>query len=187
LPVGDPGIIFFGVRNDGRPEGFADAAIESHLKKLSGELSNIYPPIEPQLLARQTDNGLNFIAVIVNGSPNSPHFAGKSYIRDGTKTVEASEKHVEILIDRRGSKTNEILKSLNKTIRVDYIQDDMNTRVLGQRVKTRYPVVQYCNQFFVSLRYTDHPVETVSLPLHRVAISHDDQRGCLLLEVAAVQ
>ncbi len=80
LPVGDPG-----VRDNGQPEGIADSGIESHLMKLSKELGNIYPTIFPQLIAHKAPEGLNFVAVIVTGSPNRPHFAGQSYIRDDSR------------------------------------------------------------------------------------------------------
>jgi predicted HTH transcriptional regulator len=184
LPIGDPGIIFYGVRDNGQPEGIADSGIESHLMKLSKELGNIYPAIFPQLLARKTSEGLNFVAVIVTGSPNRPHFAGQSYIRDGTKTVPASEDNFQAVIASRNSKTNEILKSLDKLIRADQVLDDMNARVMGNRVSTRYPVLLHCNQFFVTLRYSDQRTETLSYPLHRVAVSYDSGRDCLLLEIS---
>jgi predicted HTH transcriptional regulator len=183
LPAGDPGIIYYGVRNNGEPEGIADNGIESHLKKLSGELSNIYPPILPQLLARKTADGLNFIAVVVSGSENRPHFAGKSYLRDGTRTVDASGDHVNILIDRRGSKTNEILKSIGRRVTAVYLQVE-DVRRYGPIRATKVPLLDYCNQFFVILRHDDeNPIRIESIPLRRVEISHDNERGCLLLEI----
>jgi predicted HTH transcriptional regulator len=116
LPEGDPGIIYIGVYNDGRIE---DKGIsETTVDKVSGELSNIYPPILPQILVREKD-GKKFIAVIVRGSPNKPHFTGQSYIRQGTRSVPASEKQFEELVAMRNSKAEQILKWKNKLITLD--------------------------------------------------------------------
>ena len=54
--------------------------------------------------------GGEFLAVIVRGSENRPHFAGPSYIRDGTQTKEASGEQFTRLIAERSSKAREILK-----------------------------------------------------------------------------
>jgi predicted HTH transcriptional regulator len=83
LEVDQPGVLFVGVFNDGKiqdPVG----DFETQQKKISGELSNIYPPVYPTIVVREKD-GRKFVAVIVYGSPDRPHFAGKSYVRDGRR------------------------------------------------------------------------------------------------------
>src|SRR6266704_104219 len=89
LPVDDPAIIFVGVRDDGTVED--NNNLESLQKKVSAEIGKVYPPIYPQMKAMKDGGGKEFLAVIVRGSENRPHFAGPSYIRDGTQTREASE------------------------------------------------------------------------------------------------
>ncbi len=88
------------------------------------------------------------------------------------------------MIASRNSKANEVLKSLNKMIRADQVLDDMNAKVMGKRVNTRLPVLVDCNQFFVTLKYSDQRDEILSYPLHRVAVSRDSVRNCLLLEIS---
>ena len=100
LPIGDVGIVFIGVYNEGRIEDRDQKAAESLLNKVSGELSNIYPPIYPQLLVRERD-GKYFIAAMIEGSEERPHFAGKAWVRNGSKSEDASKEEFEELIDRR--------------------------------------------------------------------------------------
>src|SRR6266853_4118826 len=58
-----PGVLFVGVFDDGRiQEGTIN--FEELQKRISGELSNIYPPIYPTILVREKD-GKKFIAVII--------------------------------------------------------------------------------------------------------------------------
>ncbi len=184
LPLGDSGIIYVGVYDDGRIEAIPKNGFQSLQKKISGELSNIYPPIYPQLLVREKD-GHSFIAVIVQGSENRPHFAGKSWIRDGTQNVSASEDQFRMLIAKRNSKAYEILKSLGKLIRVDYINVDENIRHAGRIQSTVYKKVEACNAFYVTLQ-SDQPPHLDATPLRRVEISYDHNRDCLILEIYAL-
>src|SRR5258707_10556622 len=110
-----PGVLFVGVFNDGRIQDQGTKNFEELQKRISGELSNIYPPIYPTILVREKD-GKKFIAVIVYGSPERPHFAGKSYVRDGTQTKKASETNIQVFIARRNIKREEILTWINKTV-----------------------------------------------------------------------
>ena len=113
LPVDDPGIIFVGVYNDGRVED--NNNLDSLQRKVSEEISKVYPPIYPQLKV-MTKDGKEFLAVIVRGSENRPHFAGPSYIRDGSQTSSASKEQFERLVAERNSKARKILEWLGKEI-----------------------------------------------------------------------
>ena len=132
LPVGEPGIVYLGVYNDGRIEG--QPITDATLKKVSGELGNIYPPILPQTLVRQKD-GKDFVAVIVLGSPNKPHFAGQSYVRDGTKTVSASEVQFEELVAMRNSKVAQILKWQGKQVSIEILNFEEEARKYKRRAE----------------------------------------------------
>jgi predicted HTH transcriptional regulator len=105
LADGQPGTLLIGVRDDGRiEEGQAQKTNFAEFQKtVSRVIADIYPPVSPTILSRKKD-GLEFLVVIVYGSPNRPHFAGKSYRRDGTQSVDASEEHIEEFIARRSSK-----------------------------------------------------------------------------------
>jgi predicted HTH transcriptional regulator len=183
LPVGDPGIIFIGVYNDGRigDKGISDSTVN----KVGGELSNIYPSIAPQILVRQT-GGKDFIAVIVRGSPDKPHFAGHSYIRQGTNTVAASEKQFEELVAMRNSKAAQILKWKNRTITLDRLNSPQQTPMLGRLGSSQRKIVRECNEFYVTLDEANAPDNLESFPLRRTQLNFDHANKCLKLELDAL-
>ena len=106
LPIGDPAVVFIGVFDDGRIEDGNNP--ESLQRKVSAEIDKIYPAIYPQMKVLEKD-GKKFLAMIVRGSGNRPHFAGQAYIRDGTQTIVASEAQFEAAVAQRNNKVYQIL------------------------------------------------------------------------------
>jgi predicted HTH transcriptional regulator len=139
-----PGVLFVGVFNDGRIQDQGTTNFEELQKRISGELSNIYPPIYPTILVREKE-GKRFIAVIVYGSPERPHFAGKSYIRDGTQTKEASETNIQEFIARRNSNVAEILKWRNKAVTLHILHPPEAALRVGRVATVRSLTVHDCN------------------------------------------
>ena len=184
MPLGEAAVIYVGVYDDGRIQDAGD--LEKLQKKVSGEISNIYPPIYPQILVREVD-GKRFIAIIVEGSPNRPHFAGKAYIRDGTQSPDASEVQFQELIAKRSSKTYEILKWVGQTVRVNTIGvQELVTRGFHRVIYSNDRTIVACNQFYVTVKnpHTAEPPEAITLK--RIEISFDFHRQCLVLEISAV-
>jgi hypothetical protein len=174
LPLDDPGLIFVGLRDDGTVED--DLNLEKLQKNVSKEVSKIYPTIFPQYKTMKDAVGKEFLVVIVRGSGSRPHFAGPSYIRDGTQTIEASEQQFERLIAERNSKVREILKWLGKSI----------TIWMPGMTKSRHPstggkgtqMLVDCNQFYVTVRSG----ETLrAFVLSEVDIGYDFDNQCLEL------
>lgn len=170
-PVGYPAILFYGVTNQGEPEGKAN--LDSLQRTLSEKLSEAYPPIYylPRVLRHK---GKEFLAVIIPGSEDKPHFAGQSYIRDGAQTRVASEAQFTRLIAERNSKAREILKWKDKDI-------TMERTYTGR--SGRYPAVAKvadCNVFYVTLLQGTDPI---SFTLTRLDISYDDKERRLKLEI----
>jgi predicted HTH transcriptional regulator len=179
LPVGGPGIVYIGVYDDGRIED--QEIVDSSVNKVSGELGNIYPPILPQILVREKD-GKNFIAVIIFGSSNKPHFAGKSYIRQGGKSVPASEQQFEELVATRNSKVAQILKWQGRHVSIELLNFEENARKYLRRAeRTGTGVVIECNQFYVTFANEQHNLE--SAPLRRVELSFDHPNKRLKFEI----
>jgi predicted HTH transcriptional regulator len=171
VPVGDPAILFIGVRNNGDIEEGAN--LDSLQRTLSEKLAAAYPPIYylPKVLQQ---DGKQFLAVIVPGSENRPHFAGQSYVRVGSETKKASESQFEELLAQRQSKSFEILKWKNQDITVE--------RTYAGRTG-RYPVVAKvagCNAFYVTLLQGNDPI---SYSLTKVEISYDDKERRLKLQI----
>jgi predicted HTH transcriptional regulator len=88
-PVGQPGILYVGVSDEGEVIKHSDD-LETIQKNVSASIGRAWPPIYfvSHILKR---NGLEFIAVIIYGSPLRPHFSGPAYIRVGPETRDASE------------------------------------------------------------------------------------------------
>jgi predicted HTH transcriptional regulator len=179
LPVGDPGIIYIGVYNSGRidDKGISETTVD----KVTGELSNIYPPIFPQILVREKD-GKKFIAVIVRGSPNKPHFTGQSYIRQGTMSVPASERQFEELVAMRNSKVAQILKWQGKQVSIELLNFEEEARKYKRRAeRTETGTVIACNQFYIT--FSNELQNLESAPLRRVELSFDHPNNRLKFEI----
>lgn len=183
LPVGDPGIIFIGVGNDGTVQD--NANLDSLQKKVSEELSKVYPPIYPQMKVMPDALGKEFLAMIVRGSENRPHFAGPSYIRDGSKTVEASKKQFDRLIAERNSKTREILKWRGKEISVYWPPERLAKSIYAtHRTGALTWTVIDCNQFYATLeRYTPSHFAREAFPLSDLEIGYDNDENRLQLRL----
>jgi len=183
LPLDDPGIIFVGVRNDGTVE---DNNLDSLQKKISEQISKVYPPIYPQMKAMKDGNGKEFLAVIVRGSAERPHFSGPSYVRDGMQTKEASEQQFDRLIAERNSKVREILKWQGRQITLQYPSSDYT--INGTSFKREGEVLSAhvldCNQFFAALQIMRSVNTFKSYPLSKLEVSFDPNgagRLCLVV------
>lgn len=182
LPVDDPGIIFVGVGNDGTVQD--NCNLESLQKKVSEQINKVYPPIYPQMKVMANKDGKQFLAVIVRGSAQRPHFAGPSYIRDGMRSKEASEQQFERLIAERNSKAREILKWRGRQITVGWqlevVKLGSTEVVIGTRAMR---TVIDCNQFYAILEEPSSERVRESFPLAELEIAFDDKGNRLELRV----
>src|SRR5258708_6591706 len=184
LPIGDPGIIFVGFFDDGRVEDNNNP--ESLQRKVCGEINKVYPPVYPQMKALEKDDK-KFLAVIVRGSENRPHFAGQSFIRDGTQTVVASSTQFEKLIAERSSKTYAISKWIGKSVTLQYPAQEYTIRGTSQARPGHIKGVSIrdCNNFYVSFENLEgiKEGESFSEPISHLEISFDDAQSRLKLIV----
>ena len=119
-------------------------------------------------------DGKQFLAVLIPGSEERPHFAGPSYVRVGSETKKANESQYDKLIAQRQGKAREILRWKNQDITME--------RTYTGRTG-RYPSVAKvagCNAFYVTLLQGQDPI---SFSLTRVNISYDDKERRLKLEI----
>lgn len=182
LPVDDPGIVFIGVRDDGTPE--ENNNLESLQKKVSEELNRIYPPIYPQLKVMKKDKN-EFLAVLIRGSGNRPHFAGQAFIRDGTRSVPSSEKQFELLIAERTGKVREIRRWRGRTVTLDCTpaKNPYAAHLLGTSSGKLTGTIAECNQFYVTLESMSKKGHLISFPLRQIEINFDHQSNCLALRL----
>lgn len=182
LDVGQPGVLFVGVKDNGTIQKH-QTDFEALQKTVSGELSNIYPRVYPTILVREKD-GKKFVVVIVYGSPDRPHFAGKSYFRDGTQTKEASEPQIQEFIDKRSGKVAEILKWKNKEITL-YTPNRRQFVQASKMVTDRTTQILHdCNQHWLTVREPDTSPALASISLSHVELAYDHKEGRLVIEVS---
>ena len=174
LPLDDPGVIFVGVRDDGAVED--DLNLETLQKNVTKQLDKIYPAILAQKKALRDAHGKEFLAVIVRGSANRPHFAGPSYIRDGTQTRQASAEQFDRLVAERNSKVREIRKWLGKSITI-WMPGQDKSRHSSRGSRGTHSVVD-CNEFYVTVR--SHEI-LQAFVLSEVDVGYDYINGCLEL------
>lgn len=179
-PIGYPAILFYGVTDKGVPEG-KETNLASLQKTISDRLAEAYPTVYYFTKVLQ-QGGKQFLAVIIPGSEDRPHFAGKSYIRDGSQTLPASEQQFDRLIAERNSKAREILKWCGKEITVTWPRIPPSEREIpyiagGERsIRT----VIDCNQFFVTVEGPDERI-CQSFSLTQLDIGFDNEGNRLEL------
>jgi predicted HTH transcriptional regulator len=175
---GPPGLLCIGVRNDGSIEA-AKEDLDTIQKTFERELAKAYPTIPHHTRIVSGVEG-KFLAVIVPGSSNGPHFSGPSYIRLGSQTVRASEEQFQKLIDQRERKVREILKWQNKTVKLVRIwaaPNNMSGRIAG----SSDVIVVDCDSFAVKLKIAASS-QSFAISLEHVVLGYDALTGRLAIE-----
>lgn len=180
-PVGIPAVLFIGVRDNGEIET-PQPNLDDAQKKFNKLMQDVYArvPYVPKII---NDKGQQALAVIIPGSELRPHFAGLSYVRRGSETIEASEQQFDDLITQRNSKAARILAWKGKTITVVIpLPPSASHLELAQTNKFNASVVTECNSFYVSLQPSPTEPPT-SFPLSRVEVLFDNLRQRLQVEI----
>jgi hypothetical protein len=160
-PIGFPGVLFIGVYDDGRLEQLKEGVnLDSLQKKLTEKIAEVWPPVYVVTKILRKD-GQEFLAVLVPGSPQRPHFSGHSYVRVGCQTRKASEAEFDNLILQRTSKAREILKMIGKNI---------SWEMMGRKAGGSQGKLVDCNQFFVTF---DGGTYKICWPIEWITISYD--------------
>jgi predicted HTH transcriptional regulator len=184
-PIGWPAVLFVGVDDDGNPQQGAEK-MEDLAKSISDTLDRAYPAIYRHVVPLHSENGA-CLAVIVPGSEARPHFAGKSYVRDGPQTIEASEEQFQVLIAQRLSKVRELLKWKGKEVTIEEVSSSSKhmttasgrTEIITQSRSPHTFTLTDCNQFYVTV---SRPNRTVSFTIAEIELSFDHPNNRLKLE-----
>jgi len=175
-PIAYPAVLYIGVKDDGTPEE-KTVNLDSLQKSFAEKVSDHHPPIYYVTKVLEI-GGHQFLAVVIPGSPDRPHFAGQAHVREGSKSVVASRPQFEQLIASRNGKAYEILKWKGKTITLDVMNVE-HTRTHGSVASSEAFTVEDCNQFYVTL---DAGTFRKSVPLARIEISFDQMAQRLKVE-----
>jgi len=141
-PVGQPGILYVGADNNGEIKKQADGYdFEKLQRSISGRIREAWPPIyfASHILKK---NNLEFVAVVIYGSPKRPHFSGRALVRIGPETRDASEEEYDKLIAQRSSKVYFLQKLIGETVywqQIGYQEGNNNGKLTD------------CNQFFATV------------------------------------
>jgi hypothetical protein len=170
-PIGLPAVLFIGVSDDGVISASVD--VERTMQAFSDYVAaHAWPPIFtlPRAL---TSQGNSCVAVIVPGSAERPHFAGRSFVRVGTQTKEASDEQFAALVASRSSKARAIQDWIGKDI------SWMNRNgALGDTFASGRTTVEGCNSHFATfaMRADGGYLDLYSEPLSRLEISFDHKQ-----------
>ncbi len=173
VPDDQTAILFIGVRDDGTVAGLQNPnSPQNTLSEICER--KCYPKIDPQPVTRVLREGDNeYLVIVVTPSKNRPHFGGPAWVRVGSKTIVASDRLFQELVDSRTSKVHEILKCKGKVVRVTWIFNNKHP-VMPISEAVNYPVpcdciVEGCNSHYVALMnlgsqdYFSTPLENVLL------------------------
>jgi hypothetical protein len=149
---------------------------------VSSELSNVYPAINPTILIREKEKK-KFIAVVIYGSSDRPHFAGKAYIRDGTSSVEASKSQFERLIAMRTDKVSTILQWKDREVTLSYFSDEPYTMRPVEKDTVAMRLYD-CNQFWVTVVALGNSPALTSFKMGLVELNFDHENRRLWIDVA---
>jgi|HubBroStandDraft_6_1064221.scaffolds.fasta_scaffold79195_3 hypothetical protein len=171
VQIGWPAILFVGAEDDGTPQ-LGPEELKDHMKAVSAILDRAYPPIDRSIIPIHLGEKA-CLAVVIPGSPERPHFSGKSYCRVGTETKEASQTQFSKLVAQRNSKARFILEWKGKQVTLEIIKGRGTVRYWPSYTTG---TITDCNQFFVTLQLTG---SFRSIPLARIELSFDHERNQL--------
>src|SRR5579871_1701961 len=113
-PVGHVAVLYVGVNNSGIIA--SGNRIEDLMKSFSDFIEEHAFPTVYTYPRELKYGGKSCLAVVVPGSANRPHVAGKFWVRDGTQTRDATEEQLVRLISERESKAFEIRRYLGQRV-----------------------------------------------------------------------
>lgn len=139
-PIGWPALLFIGVTPKGEVEA-TSPNLDELQKTLAQELDRAYPLLFYLPKVVNTNAGRQCLAVLIPGSENRPHFSGKSFVRVGSESREASESQMTELITHRNSKARLVLEWKGKKVTVRQF------RRSNSSPQHMHAILENCNQF----------------------------------------
>jgi hypothetical protein len=187
LPDGAEAVIFIGLQDaTGAPTGIKNM---DSLHKLIDEALTVdcYPAIKYE--TRELPyKGSSVLALIVPSSPKKPHFTGPAFVRNGAKTVVASEDQLNELVLNRLDNCRELIqyKNSHQIISVRGINYKLgsNKPFRTPHVEGEACKVEHCTGHIVRfLRVASR--ESFTEELSRVSISFDDKENRPMVLIVA--
>src|SRR5262249_55422843 len=127
-----------------------------------------------------THGGRSCIAVIIPGSEDRPHFSGRSYIRQGTQTLDASPEQFVELLTQRNNKARRLLEAKGQKVTLETIK--LKGTPHFHKFSTHWQLVD-CNQFYVMLKLDSKDEAFRSIPLAFLELAEDEKQRWLKLVI----
>jgi hypothetical protein len=187
VPADKEGIIFVGIRNDGKEDGIRNPdALQKKIHKICKD--DCFLPIHFTTEILRRSDTVILLAITITASLARPHFAGPAFIRQGSKSVVASEALYEDLITSRNSKARELLRYKGQSVTI-VTQKPLLGRPLFATISagtslykdtyTHTCRVEAVTPFFVKFKGDRY----FSEPIQNIEISYDDKQDRPLLIV----
>jgi predicted HTH transcriptional regulator len=178
LSQGEQAILFIGISDDGTILGVDDPS------KIQGRVNEnaqkCYPRVTYTIRAL-TEQGKRIIAVIIEPSPNKPHFTGAAFMRVGNQSVEATESHLDEMIAARSSRAWPLVQAKQKGEKVTIITCPFGLQDYTVRSVPipNYEIVSVTSQI---ARFRSATGDEQTADLNHVRFSHSAD-GQLMIEI----
>ena len=171
------GVLFIGMSDEGEVRGVTNPdSLQKKVRELSEK--ECYPPIKCQIYVLDAEGG-SVLAIVIEKSPERPHFSGPAYIRRGSQSVVASEEVYKDLIASRNTKAGAILRAKGKQVTFNQIDVDRYGRE-----GVRYSIecnVEECDAHVVDLKDTGSG-RYFSISLEKIRINKDQKLRRMMIE-----
>jgi hypothetical protein len=188
VPAEKEGIIFVGIRNDGKEVGVENPdALQKKIQKFCND--DCFPSIHFTTKILRRSETVVLLAIIIPASLARPHFAGPAFVRQGTKSVVASKELYEDLITSRNSKAGELLRYKGQAVTIVTQKNPLGRPAfagvhlgssLHNQTFTHTCRVEDVTPFFVRFKKDD---KYFTEPIQNIEISYDETQNRPLLIV----
>jgi hypothetical protein len=177
LPDGQDAVLFLGVEEDRTIVGLSNP--ESAQRTVDAACQHCYPPIKYTCKVVPVSGAAHpILAVIVGASRQRPHFTGAAFVREGSRTKQATDAQYEDLITSRHDKGRANLGFKGRVVTVSVLRKMLgSTQVYSdsQLRATHECRVESCTPHVVRL-YEPGSGTNYAEPLKNVTISYDTER-----------
>lgn len=186
-PDGQEAVLFIGM-HDKTGDILGVANPDALQLRYAKALDECYPRISYQMHPLVFEEK-TVVAIVVPASNKKPHFTGGAYIREGSRSVLATDELYEELILSRTDKTRELLKHKREhtiiSVRgINYRLGSNKPLSGGGHVEGTECKIHNCNGLTVTLYRLDTQAYFTE-DLSRVSISFDDQKNRPMVLVVA--
>jgi hypothetical protein len=187
VPAGREAVLFIGVRDDGQIDGVSNAdSLQKKIQKTCSE--SCFPPIAftTELLPVQEKI---VIAVVIPPSLSRPHFAGQAFVREGNKSIKASERVFNDVVAARNTKAGQLQQYIGKPVTLISAKHQIGRpefegfqagTAMRRALTERQAVITEVNSFFVRFEINQ---TRFAEPLDNLSLSYDEEKWRPLIVV----